>query len=97
MFKKTLTRSLAKAASWRILATLTTGLLVFAFTQRLDIALGVGFLEAIAKLFLYFLHERVWNRLSFGRLAGGAVRVSGTASNSAEPERQPVRRGSATA
>ena len=59
--------------------------------------LGVGLLEVIAKLFLYFLHEHVWNGLSFGRLAASAVPVSGTASYSAQLERQPARRGSAMA
>ena len=76
MFKETPIRSIAKAVSWRILATLTTGLLVFAFTRRLDIAFTVGALEALAKLLLYFLHERLWNRLGFGRLTVNEAQVA---------------------
>ena len=73
MFEETATRSVVKALSWRVLATLTTAVLVFTFTRRLDIAVTVGILESIAKMFLYFAHERVWNRLGFGRAAVVAV------------------------
>ena len=69
MFEESTTRSVAKAVSWRVIATLTTALLVYAFTRRFDVALTVGLLEALAKMFLYFGHERVWNRLDFGRKA----------------------------
>ena len=69
MFQETAIRSVVKAVSWRVLATLTTAVLVFTFTRRLDIAVTVGLLEAIAKIFLYFAHERIWNKLAFGRAA----------------------------
>lgn len=67
MFEESSLRSVVKALSWRIIATLTTTLLVFVFTGRLDVAVTVGTLEAIAKMALYFVHERMWNKLSFGR------------------------------
>ena len=73
MSNETPIRSMAKAVSWRILATSTTVLLVFAFTGSIDLAFTVGVVEMLAKLLLYFLHERVWNRLSFGRLDDSAV------------------------
>ncbi len=73
MYRETPIRSVAKAVSWRVIATLTTGLLVFALTQRSDIAFSVGLLDAIVKLLLYFLHERVWNGLGFGRLEESQV------------------------
>ena len=67
MFKESLTRSVVKALSWRCIATLTTTLLVFVFTGRFDLAVTVGILEALAKGALYFAHERIWNKLGFGR------------------------------
>ena len=67
MFEESKTRSIVKAISWRVLATLTTMLLVLAFTGRLDVALTVGVFEAIVKMAFYFLHERAWNRISAGR------------------------------
>ena len=75
MFDESATRSVIKAFSWRILATLTTTLLVYAFTQRTDIAVTVGVLEGGTKMVLYFFHERIWNRLNVGRrpLRGDAL------------------------
>jgi uncharacterized membrane protein len=60
-------RSFAKAISWRIVATLTTMLLVFAFTGSLMISGGVGVTELVVKILVYYLHERVWNMVDFGR------------------------------
>ncbi len=60
-------RSVVKALSWRVVATLTTTALVFAFTGRFDLAITVGVFEAVAKMALYFMHERLWNKLEFGR------------------------------
>ena len=61
------TRSLAKAVSYRLLGSVTTGIVVFLWTGRPAISLGVGALDMIAKVGLYFLHERIWNHISFGR------------------------------
>jgi uncharacterized membrane protein len=60
-------RSFAKAISWRVVATLTTMLLVFAFTGSLMISGGVGVAELVVKILVYYLHERVWNMVDFGR------------------------------
>jgi uncharacterized membrane protein len=60
-------RSIAKAISYRTLGSLSTALIVFFFSGDVKISAGVGALDVIAKLGLYFLHERVWNYISFGR------------------------------
>ena len=67
MFNESTIRSLVKALSWRIVATLTTTVLVFVFTRRIDVAVTVGGIEALVKSVLYFGHERAWNALKFGR------------------------------
>lgn len=67
MFKETKLRSAVKTVSWRTLATLTTAVLVFIFTGELAIAIAIGSLEVIAKIVLYFFHERIWNKIKFGR------------------------------
>jgi adenylylsulfate kinase len=64
---ETKTRSLAKGITWRITATLTTVILVYIFFGRLEMAAAVGGIEVFLKLFLYFLHERGWGLLKFGR------------------------------
>lgn len=59
-------RHVAKTISWRITATTTTFLLVWIFTGDVGIGLTVGGFEAIAKMFLYYLHERAWYRIDIG-------------------------------
>ena len=67
MYKETNTRSLAKTISWRILATLTTITLVYIFIGDATIAFSVGGIEVILKMLIYFLHERGWDKIKFGR------------------------------
>jgi adenylylsulfate kinase len=67
MFRETHARSIMKALSWRIMGTLATTGLVFAFTRRLSISLAVGSLEFLSKIGIFWLHERAWDRLPFGR------------------------------
>jgi len=67
MYIETNTRSIVKGISWRLLATTTTILIVYIFFGRLDLAIAAGLLETVAKVFLYYLHERGWNKVKFGR------------------------------
>jgi len=67
MFYETNTRSIVKALSWRVLATLVTTSLVWAFTHQLALAASVGGIEVVAKMILFYLHERAWDRTRIGR------------------------------
>ena len=67
MFRETHSRSLAKALSWRIVASLATMLLVFLFTRKVALSLAVGGVEFVAKIGLFWLHERAWDQVHFGR------------------------------
>jgi uncharacterized membrane protein len=60
-------RSIAKAVSYRLLGSISTGVIVFIFSGNATISLGVGALDIVTKLALYYLHERIWNHISFGR------------------------------
>ncbi len=59
-------RSLAKSITWRFLATLTTMSLVYLFTSNFKTSVELGGLELMAKLMLYYLHERYWLRIKWG-------------------------------
>ena len=59
-------RSLAKAVSWRILGSIDTFGLAWLFTQNASIAAGISATEVATKLALYYGHERIWARISFG-------------------------------
>lgn len=60
-------RSVLKSLSWRIVATLTTVLLVFIFGKDFTLATLVGITEFILKSVIYYVHERVWNLSNYGR------------------------------
>ena len=68
--RDTHSRSLVKAVSWRATATLITGGIVWAITGELAFAAVIGLADAAIKIGIYYLHERAWDGLSFGRRAG---------------------------
>jgi len=59
-------RHIAKTISWRVLGTLDTILLSYLITGDLKLASAIGGFEIFTKMFLYFLHERIWYKLPFG-------------------------------
>jgi adenylylsulfate kinase len=61
-------RSVVKAISWRVVATVTTVLVVYGFTRELALAAGVGAVEVVAKLLFYYFHERLWHWIPWGKL-----------------------------
>lgn len=67
MFRESHGRSLAKALSWRIVASLATMLLVYVFTRKFSVSLAVGGVEFVSKIGLFWLHERAWDHVHFGR------------------------------
>ena len=67
MFRESHSRSVAKAVSWRIFGTIVTTALVFVVTRRLVLSLAVGAVEFVAKIGLFWLHERLWDRLAWGK------------------------------
>ena len=58
-------RSVAKSLSWRIVATTTTILIVLAFTGEIELAVTVGGVEIVAKLVIFYVHERTWQRIKW--------------------------------
>lgn len=67
VYKDTNKRSIAKGISWRIFATTTTIVIVYIFFGRLDLAIAAGILETVAKIILYWAHERAWVKIKWGR------------------------------
>lgn len=56
-----------KTVSWRIVATLTTGVIVYILSGEILLSLGVIGVEVVAKILFYYLHERVWNMVHWGK------------------------------
>ncbi|MGI9550199.1 MAG: DUF2061 domain-containing protein [Aurantibacter sp.] len=60
-------RSVAKAVSWRVIGTLDTLLISYVLTGKVAIAASIASIDFITKMFLYFFHERAWNKISWGK------------------------------
>ena len=61
-------RSLIKGVSWRITGSIDTLIISFFITGKLKLALGIMSVEFFTKVALYYFHERIWEKLSFGRV-----------------------------
>jgi len=61
-------RSLVKAVSWRLTGSVDTMIISFLVTGRIKWALSISGIELFTKVFLYYVHERVWNRIPIGRI-----------------------------
>jgi len=59
-------RSIVKALSWRITATIITTIISLIITTRIEFALSIGLIDLGIKLCVYYLHERLWNKITFG-------------------------------
>ncbi len=60
-------RSIVKAVSYRILGSSTTALIFFVLTGKGSLSVGAGILDMVLKIGVYFVHERIWNHINFGR------------------------------
>ncbi len=62
-------RSIVKAISYRILGSATTGLIFYILTGKGGLSVGAGILDVVLKIGVYFVHERIWDRIQYGRAA----------------------------
>jgi uncharacterized membrane protein len=60
-------RSFVKAVTWRITGTVDTFVLTYIITKKIKFAIAISATEVFTKIFLYYMHERVWNKVKWGR------------------------------
>lgn len=65
--KVTKSRSAIKAITWRIVGTADTFLISWLITKEPVTAGAIASFEVLTKTVLYYIHERGWNRLDWGR------------------------------
>ena len=53
-------QSLAKAFSWRVVATVTTAASAYVMIGEIDTALLIGGIEFFLKIGIFYVHERLW-------------------------------------
>ncbi len=59
-------RHLAKAITWRLIASLTTFIIGWIVTGDLNFGMAIGAADVVIKIALYYFHERIWYHSKFG-------------------------------
>ncbi|MER8955561.1 DUF2061 domain-containing protein [Mesorhizobium sp. M0833] len=62
-------RSFVKALSWRVTGTIDTMIISLVVTGSIKLAAAIGLTEVVTKSLLYYLHERAWLKIPYGRKA----------------------------
>ena len=60
-------RSLVKAYSYRMCGTTTTVIISYIVTGKIVVSLTIGASEIVIKPFVYWLYERIWNKINWAR------------------------------
>ncbi len=66
-FHEHIERSLVKAITFRIVIIIADFIVFFVITGRYMVTLELVVISNIVSTILYFLHERVWNLVPFGK------------------------------
>ncbi len=56
--------SIYKTISYRIIASLTTGIVAYSLGLPLTWATTLSLMELLIKPFIYFIHEEVWGKIT---------------------------------
>jgi len=62
-------RSLAKAISFRLLIIISDTIVMYWITRRVDMTAGLVVGTNLVSTLLYYLHERIWSRVRWGRVS----------------------------
>jgi uncharacterized membrane protein len=69
IFFETQWRTLGKIISWRVLLTIMNFTYTYVVTGDWRAGLAVAGISAVINSFLYWAHERIWNRVPAGKKA----------------------------
>lgn len=65
--KVTKNRSFVKSLTYRVFGTITSWAVVYVITGKGSLASLIAFWETIVKVAVYYWHERVWDKIKWGR------------------------------
>lgn len=60
-------RSLVKSITWRVIAILVSFVVAFVMTGSASFAASLSILANLINFILYYLHERVWIKIRWGK------------------------------
>ena len=61
-------RTLVKTLTWRVIALVTTIVVVYIYSGKAKESVVIGLIANFLKMLFYYVHERVWNRIVFGKI-----------------------------
>ncbi len=67
--KETLGRSVLKTVSYRLVILILDFIAIYLFTGKIKVAVGFMIVSNVYTTLCYFLHERIWNRIKWGKAA----------------------------
>ncbi len=68
MFHEKHSRTIVKSITWRIVAFISSLIIIYFLTNNWNTALYHATIIHIVKTILYYIHERVWNLSNFGQI-----------------------------
>lgn len=66
MNRTTISRSLVKAITFRTIMVSIGSLIAYAFTHNISISVGIFLVHSVIATIVYFIHERIWDRVGWG-------------------------------
>ena len=67
-------RSILKTFTWRVAASLDTFVIGWTITGNWKIGGTIAGIEVMTKMFFYYFHERIWNKIEWGKIRNGLYR-----------------------
>jgi uncharacterized membrane protein len=64
---ETLTRTTVKTVAYRVLGSGLTFVIAFIFTGEIVVSASISMTEFVLKPMMYWIYERIWNRVKWGR------------------------------
>jgi len=71
LFLETTARTIVKSVSWQLMGLITMSLIGYAFTRSFSAGGGIALVGAVTGLVTFVIHEKIWNRVCWGRAQRG--------------------------
>ena len=68
-------RSILKTVTYRVAGLFVTFGVAWLLTGRADLATYIGMGDFAVKVGVYYVHERLWTRVRFGRMGAGDYEI----------------------
>jgi uncharacterized membrane protein len=82
---ETHSRSFVKAVSWRVLGSIDTFVISYFVTHQLVFAASIASVETVTKVVLFYVHERAWASVGWGRKHAAAAPDAAAADAPVQP------------